>query len=230
MVRGTRPRDSGMIEAVSASQDTPPSPGRGRGRPRDPRADEAILEAAAAVLAECGGHGFSVDAVAARAGVGKATIYRRWPSRAQLLLETAHLAAPEIPDPDTGSVREDLVRLNRGLLAKMRDTAAGQLLPAVAAEAAVNPEMREMLQRFVAERRSRAVAAVRRGMERGELRSDLDIDLVVDLMGGPIFQRLFLTGMPMPDELADQIVDAALQGVANPGQRSAVPARRERQT
>jgi AcrR family transcriptional regulator len=201
-----------MIEAVSERPDAPTS--RRPGRPRDARADEVILAAAAAVLAESGANGFSVDAIAARAGVGKATIYRRWPSRAQLLLETAHLAAPELPDPDTGSVREDMVLLNRGLLARLRDTPAGRLLPAVVAEAAVNPEMRDLLHRFVAERRSRAVAAIRRGIERGELRSDLDLELVVDLMGGPIFQRLLLTGSPMPDKLAEQIVDAALEGVA----------------
>jgi AcrR family transcriptional regulator len=203
-----------MIEVVPEGHQAPTS--RRPGRPRDTRADEVILEAAAAVLAECGAQGFSVDAVAARAGVGKATIYRRWPSRAQLILETAHLAAPEIPDPDIGSVRDDMVELNRGLLTKMRDTEAGQLLAAVVAEAAVNTEMRGMLQRFVEERRSRAVAAVRRGIERGELRSDLDVELIVDLMGGPIFQRLFLTRHPMPDELAAEIVDAVLAGVGNP--------------
>ncbi|MGH9212306.1 MAG: TetR/AcrR family transcriptional regulator [Acidimicrobiales bacterium] len=200
---------------MSPARDQVPT-SRRPGRPRDARADEVILDAAAAVLGESGAHGFSVDAVAARAGVGKATIYRRWPSRAQLLLETAHMATPDVPDPDTGSVRRDLVLLMAGLLTKMRDTPAGRLMPAVMAEAAVNAEMRELLQRFVEDRRSRAVAAVRRGIDRGELRSDVDVDLVVDLVAGPIFQRLFITGQPVFDALAERTVDAVLDGVAAP--------------
>jgi AcrR family transcriptional regulator len=191
-------------------------PSRRPGRPRDARADQVILDAAASVLGEVGPHGFSVDAVAVRAGVGKATIYRRWPSRAQLLLETTHLATPDIPDPDTGSVREDLVRLTKGLMIKMRDTAAGRMLPAIMAEAAVNPEMRDMLKRFVAERRGRAVTAVIRGIERGELPPGSDPNLIVDLVSGPIFLRLFLTQMPYDRGLVERTVDAVLHGVTDP--------------
>jgi AcrR family transcriptional regulator len=184
------------------------------GRPRDARVDDVIREAAAEVLAEHGAAGFSIDAVAARAGVGKATIYRRWPSRAELLLDTAHFAVADVPDPDTGSVREDLVLITSGLLGKMRDTAAGQLMPAVMAEAAVNEEMRDTLARFVAQRRERAVHAVQRGIDRGELRPDIDPHLVVDLVAGPVFLRRMLTSMPMEDGLAERAVDAVLEGIA----------------
>jgi len=182
------------------------------GRPRDARVDEVILAAAASVLAECGPQGFSVDAVAARAGVGKASIYRRWPSRNQLMLETAHLAAPDIPDPDTGSVREDLIQLTTGLLRKMHDTPTGALLPAVMAEAAVNPEMRATLGSFVRERRGRAVTAVRRGIERGELPPGTDPDLVIDLVSGPVMVRLFLTHMPIDADFVERTVDTVLAG------------------
>jgi AcrR family transcriptional regulator len=184
------------------------------GRPRDARADEVIITAAADVLAELGPAGFTVDAVAARAGCGKATIYRRWPSRAALMIETACLATPEVEMPDTGSLRDDLVALTSGLLRKMRDTAAGRMLPAVVAEAAVNPEMGRIFNEFIKERRQRALAAVRLGIERGELPQGVEPDFVVDMVCAPIFGRLLLTGAPLPDELAEQIVDAALYGLS----------------
>lgn len=202
-----------MIVAVESAEATT---SRRPGRPRDARADQVILDAAAAVLAECGVQGFSVDAVAARAGVGKATIYRRWPSRAELLLEIAHLGTPDVTVPDTGSVREDLVRLTSAMMRKMRDTPAGRILPAVMAEAAVNPEMRATLERFVTERRGRAVGAVQRGIERGELPAGTDADLVVDLVSSPIMLRIWLTQLPVDDELVKHAVDAVLDGIRDP--------------
>lgn len=175
--------------------------------------DETILDAAGHVLAELGVAGFSVDAVAARAGVGKATIYRRWASRGELLLETAQMAVIELPDPDTGQLREDLVQLLSGLATKMRDTPAGQMLPAVAAEGAVNLKMRETLAAFVEQRRQRSIKAVTRGMERGDLPADTDPDLVVDLITGPILVRTFLTQMPIDESLVHRTVDAVLDGL-----------------
>ena len=184
------------------------------GRPRDARADDVIREAAAEVLAECGPGGFTVDAVAAKAGVGKATIYRRWSSRAELLLETAHLATPDIEDPDTGSLRDDLIQLTTGIMFKMRDSAAGRMLPAVMAEAAVNPEMRETLTRFVQHRRSRAIQAVLRGIERGELRRDINPELVVDLLAGPVFVRTMLSHQPIDENLVEAAVDVIIAGAS----------------
>jgi AcrR family transcriptional regulator len=183
------------------------------GRPRDARADTAILAAAGEVLAEQGLPGFTVDAVAARAGVAKATIYRRWPSRSELLLETAVMAAVEVPDPDTGSLREDLVTLLQGLAHKMRDTLAGQILPAVVAEAAVNPEMKDAFAVHVCDRRERVLRAIRRGMDRGELRDDVDPSFVADLLGGPIFMRVLMIDAPIDDALVETTVDAVLYGL-----------------
>jgi AcrR family transcriptional regulator len=197
--------------AAAAGQATPCAPRR-PGRPRDARADAAILDAAAQVLAEQGPGGFSVDAVAARAGCGKATIYRRWASRSELLLETVELSAVDVPTPDTGSVREDLIILLGGLAGKMRGTVA-QLLPAVLAEAAVNPEMGETFRQLAGERRARCYNVVVRGMERGELRSDIDADVVTDMLAGPIFQRVLFRHLPVDDTLVERIVDTVLDGV-----------------
>jgi len=183
------------------------------GRPRDTRADEAILDAAAAVLAECGPAGFTVDAVAARSGCGKATIYRRWPSRSQLLLETANLATIQLIDPDTGSVRDDVVAIGVLLATKMRDTMVGGLNAATIAEAAVNPQTRELYARFIAERRAIPLAVLRRGVERGELRDDLDLELVLDLLFGPIFVRIFMTQMPVDAEVIVASVDSVFAGI-----------------
>lgn len=165
------------------------------------------------MLAEQGPAGFTVDAVAARSGCGKATIYRRWPSRAHLMLDTTNLATVMLADPDTGSVRDDLVALGQYLTAKMRDTSMGPLTAATIAEAAVNPETREMYAGFVAERRKISKLVIARGIERGELRSDIDIDLVLDLVSGPVFNRVFMTQLPLDDEVLEAAVDTVLRGI-----------------
>lgn len=191
----------------------PPTPGRRPGRPRDARAHEVILDAAAAVLAELGPGGFTVDAVAARAGCGKATIYRRWPSRAHLMMETALQAGVDLDDPDTGSVVEDLVVCITTLEEKMRHSSTGPLMAATIAEAAVNPVTRDAYAEFVADRRRLPARLVERGIERGELRPDIDVNLVVDLVSGPVFLRTFMTQEPTDPEVLRRIVDTVLIGI-----------------
>jgi AcrR family transcriptional regulator len=180
------------------------------GRPRDARADEAIIQASVEVLADKGPAGFTVDEVAARAGCGKATIYRRWSSRASLLLETAHRMGLEPAVVDTGSVRDDLVALMTQFGTKLTDTPAGRILPGVIAEAAVNPEMRLVLSRFVRERRDRPRLALARGVERGELPPDTDIELLLDVLGGSVFYRVLVSGEPGDEAFAKRLVDLVL--------------------
>ena len=180
------------------------------GRPRDARADEAIIRASVEVLADKGPAGFTVDEVAARAGCGKATIYRRWSSRASLLLETAHRMGLEPSVVDTGSVRDDLVALMTQFGTKLTDTPAGRILPGVIAEAAVNPEMRLVLSRFVHERRDRPRLALTRGVERGELPPDTDVELLLDVLGGSVFYRVLVSGEPGDEAFAKRLVDLVL--------------------
>jgi AcrR family transcriptional regulator len=198
---------------VSPSQDTVD---RRPGRPRDAGADEAIMLASVEVLAEKGPAGFTVDAVAARAGCGKATIYRRWPSRANLLLDTAHRMGLEPALVDTGSLRDDLVQIMTQLGTKLRDTAAGRILPGVIAEAAVNPEMREVLGRFIRDRRSRPREAVQRGVDRGELPSDTDVELLLDVLGGTVFYREMVSGEPADEAFVERLVDRLLASFDQP--------------
>jgi AcrR family transcriptional regulator len=177
------------------------------GRPRDARADAAITAAAVEILAEKGPGGFTVDAVAARAGCGKATIYRRWPSRATLLLDTAHRLGLEPDEVDTGSVRDDLVLILSQLTTKLRETPAGRILPAVIAEASVNPEMRVVLARFIHDRRERPRHAVERGVARGDLAPDADVEMILDVVGGVAFYRELVSGEPVDDAYVGRLVD-----------------------
>jgi AcrR family transcriptional regulator len=184
------------------------------GRPRDARADAAIMAAAVEVLADKGPGGFTVDEVAARAGCGKATIYRRWSSRGSLLLDTAHRMGVEPDLVDTGSVRDDLVGVVTQLGTKLRETPAGRILPAVIAEASINPEMRVVLRGFVRDRRSRPRAAVMRGIERGQLPPDIDVDLLLDVLGGAAFYRELVAGQPADEAWVSALVDRVLAGFA----------------
>ena len=180
------------------------------GRPRDARADETIMKASVQVLADKGPSGFTVDEVAARAGCGKATIYRRWPSRANLLLETAHRMGLEPDLVDTGSVRDDLVAVMSQLGTKLRETPAGRIMPAVIAEASVNPEMRAVLGAFVRDRRERPREVVLRGIERGQLRPDTDVELLIDVLGGTVFYRELVSGEPADEAFVRRFLDVVL--------------------
>jgi AcrR family transcriptional regulator len=203
---------AGGAEGDSPPADPPPV-ARRRGRPRDARAEEVILDAAVEVMAAQGPGGFTVDAVAARAGVGKATIYRRWPSRGALMLDTAHhRMGLEIDDVDTGSLVEDIVTALTPLGEKLRLTPAGKVLPVVMAEAQVKPAMREVLAHFAQDRRKLPRSIVERGIERGELPPDTDVGLLLDVLGGTIFFRVLLTDQPVDEPLVRQLAETVLAG------------------
>jgi AcrR family transcriptional regulator len=188
------------------------APERRPGRPRDARADAAIMEAAVAVLADRGPAGFTVDAVATLAGCGKATIYRRWSSRSELLLDAAGRIGLEPEPVDTGSVADDLVLLASNLATKLRDTPTGRIIPAVVAEAAVNPEMRARVTEFIHDRRRVPAQAVLRGIERGELAADTDVDLVLDVTGGVTFFRMMIAGTGVDEAYLRRVVEHTLAG------------------
>jgi AcrR family transcriptional regulator len=204
--------------------DAAPVGRRGPGRPRDAWVDIAIMQAAIDVLAERGPWGFTVDLVAARAGCGKATVYRRWPSRAALLLDTVQRMGLAPEPVDTGSVRGDLVANLTQFATKLRETPAGRILPAVVADAAFNPEMREVLAAFVRDRRGHPREAVVRGVERGELPPCADVDMVLDLLGGVVFYRELVSGNPADDAYVGRVVDTVLAGVSRSGAGGPRPA------
>jgi AcrR family transcriptional regulator len=182
------------------------------GRPRDPGVDRAILDAGLDELRESGFGAFSMDAVAVRAGVGKATIYRRWSGKEELILAAAETLVADVPFPDTGSVRGDLLALALGMAAKLTSETVGCLAAELAAESTRSPEARALLNRFAVARCTPVLAAVRRGIERGELRADVDPETVVDAVVGPVFYRTRISGAPVRRRTLERIVDLALEG------------------
>jgi AcrR family transcriptional regulator len=167
-------------------------------------------------MAEVGVHGFRTEDVAARAGVGKGAIYRRYRSKDELVTAAvAALVSEEIAVPDTGSTRADLLVLIREAVALYRGSLAGRLMPNLVGAFAQQPELaRTVRDGFLAGRRSALTDVLRRGVERGDLRPDLDIELALDALGGPLFYRLLITGGPLDDELAEGVADLILRGFA----------------
>lgn len=202
---------------------------RPMGRPRDARADRAILEATRELIAELGVYEFRTDDVAARAGVGKGAIYRRYRSKDELV--TAAIAAvvsEEIAVPDTGSTRADLLVLMREAVDLYRGGLAGRLMPNLIGAMAQKPELAHSIrEEFLAGRRAALSEVLRRGVERGELRRDLDLELALDVLGGPLFYRLLVTGGPIDERLAEGIADLILRGFA-PDKRPRTKSRKAR--
>ena len=186
------------------------------GRPRSAEADRAILRAAVDLLADEGYGGVTMEGVAARAGVGKATVYRRWPCKSALVVDavTACRESGSQP-PDTGSAREDLLFFVRGFMHHLRTSDAGRVMPALVAELSRNPELAaEFRDGFVHPRRAKVLEAVRRGVERGEVRAGVDAELVADGVVALLMHRYLVTGMEIDDDLPERIVDVLWRGIA----------------
>jgi AcrR family transcriptional regulator len=181
------------------------------GRPRSSAADAAILAAALDLCAEGGFDAVTMEAVAARAGVGKATVYRRHPSRVELLLAAVRsVVGTDDPDADTGDVAADLRILGRRYATLIGAEPLRSVVPQVLAAGVYDPELRAAHRRFVQGRRQRVVDAVRRGVERGELVAGTDPEFVADLVGGPIFHRTINLGGHLDDDGIARIVHSAL--------------------
>jgi len=193
------------------------------GRPRDPAADEAIIAAVFDVIEASGFTGFSVEAVAARAGVGKATIYRRWPTREDLLVAAAERVMTDQGVPDTGTLEGDLVEWLWGKFRSKQDSPGARLLGQVIVEARVNPELTKMLKRFHARRRGVLLEVVQRAETRGEIGS-VDGELLLDLISGALLHRSLFGDREVRRGDVEVIVDAAVRGVgARPnGRRTTV--------
>lgn len=188
----------------------------GRGRRRDPAIDDRILDAVEALLAELEPAAITMEGVAAKAGVAKQTLYRRWPSRSVLLMDTlARLAARRAPVLDTGSLRGDLVALLAPAFAFTGSTLGGRLMRALAAEALADEGAAALLRaRFVAGRRGAIGAALERAQARGEV-GRIDADLFVDLAYGPLWYRLLVGHAPLTAD-AGATVAALLPLLAPP--------------
>ena len=168
-----------------------------------------MLYAAREELVEHGFTRFRLEHVAARACVGKSTLFRRWPSKEALAQELlADLAAPHIAVEDVGDTRAELRLCVTHALHALRDTPFGQVIRTLLSQIAVNPAVGDPFRATVVEaRRSEIAAVVVRGIGRGDLRSDADADIATELLVGPVYFRLIFGG-DMSDAFADRVADA----------------------
>jgi len=185
------------------------------GRARDPELDDAITTATTALLEERGFAGLTIEAIARRAGVGRATIYRRWPNLDALLAHVLRGVVHEVPIPDLGQVRDDLIALLEHELAMVRRD-AGKLYPSLGVQAKADPGAREALAELMLHRRAALRAVLRRGVDRGEIQNGADLELAFFLLWGAIYYRHlfgFGTGAPMEPEFIGTVVDAVLVSI-----------------
>ncbi len=186
----------------------------GVGRPRSQAAHRAILEATLQMLSEVGYSSLTVEGVAARAGVGKATIYRRWPSKLPLVVE-AFRGLPGLEEVDTGNLGDDLKQMLRSYLRVFNSTPLAQVIPSLAGERAHNPELSRLFDPVIRMRSQPLRRRIQQAVDRGELPAGLDVDLAADLIVGPISVRLFFSGARISPRLVDPVVDMVLGGIQN---------------
>ncbi|MGH3664158.1 MAG: TetR/AcrR family transcriptional regulator [Micromonosporaceae bacterium] len=193
------------------------------GRPRSSQASAAIIKATLDLLAEgTSVEALTIEAVAARAGVGKATIYRRWPDREALVVDAlAHLKGP-VPRLPGRSVREDLVVL----LSRMgcfHDSRESRIVLSVRSELHRSPRLASRFSAMVEQRRDVLREVLRRGAANGELAADLDVELAVAMLASPMLTQTESRTYPKVDkkQLAERIVDMALAGIGGRGHAGA---------
>jgi AcrR family transcriptional regulator len=185
------------------------------GRPKDKRADRAIIAATLELMAEAGVRDLRVDDVADRAGVGKATIYRRYRSKNALISAGVATLVEEIAIPDTGSTRGDLLALMEQAVELYTGSLAPRLMASLLDEVRRNPELgRIVREQFLSGRRDALSSVLERGVRRGDLTRGLDVELALDVLGGPIFYRLLVTGGAIDQRLAEGVVELILRGFA----------------
>lgn len=195
------------------------SKARSPGRPRSDASRNAILKSAYQILREGGFAGFTVEGVAARAGAGKATIYRWWQTKGKLAIEAFLLAvAPQLDAaPETGNALADL-RAHVHKAAAIYRGRAGQLLRELIALGQEDAETSRVLRtEFVAPRYRKAIGLLERAREAGELAPGVDIEVLADALWGPIFHRLLVSRMPIDRAYVERLLDLVLGRVAARG-------------
>lgn len=182
-----------------------------RGRPRDASRDDALREAALAVLADVGYRALTMDAVAATARAGKATIYRRWDSKLDLVIDSCNqLVSEHIPEPDTGSLAGDLREFLLAF-ATFLSGPAGKAAQALVGEIPHEPELAEAFRKsFLRSQRDVLRAVLERAAHRGELADNAPKGMAVELAGAALTYRLMLTGDPLDGAFVDKLVDQVL--------------------
>jgi AcrR family transcriptional regulator len=185
-----------------------------RGRPRDAQAEQAILQATVELLSEVGFNQLSIEAVAARAGVGKPTIYRRWPSKPELVLDAVERLAPPFPTADTGDPLTDLRQIVPELIVSLTSSPVARATIALAGDAEMT---RRLGEQYLWPRRAGIAAILHRAIAAGELRADIDVEMAIDLMLGASVYRWLVTAQPVDADTARRVVDTVWEGMRAPG-------------
>lgn len=192
-----------------------PNENAGRGRPRSATADAAIRQATLDLLRKEGYADLTMTGVAALAGVSTATLYRRWRSKAELVISTLEVLSPRDDLPDTGSLRGDCTQLLTRLVGRLVHGSTEMLFPGLLSEVTRDPELAEAFRTaLVVPRRAWVAAVLERAERRGELRPGLDYDVVMDLLFGPVYSRVLVNGFETSDPFVEQVVDLFLRAVA----------------
>jgi AcrR family transcriptional regulator len=191
--------------------------------PRGPRARERVLRAALEVLADRGMPGFTMEAIAHRAGASKATLYRHWPSPAALLVDAMDMSFQPFPLPATGELRTDLIELLTRSEALLGDRHFPGLMAAVVDAAEREPAISQLHVQLTERRREPGRRVLAQAQQRGELPASADLELAVDLLTAPFFYRRFIAHRAFPPGYAAAIVDHVLAALRGDASRDAVP-------
>ncbi len=184
------------------------------GRPRCPKATKAIVRATLSLLRRSGFAGLTIDAVAERAGVGKATIYRWWPNKAALVVDAffSHVS-PRLPFADTGSVRGDF-RSQMQLVVDEMCGPNGRLLAQLVSATQTDAELRRAFrERWLRPRRAEGLPAIARAIARGELPRNVDIEFLFDSLYGPLYLRLLFEHAPLTPAFVERLVAITFDGL-----------------
>lgn len=205
-----------MSETNGAGVTRPP------GRPRDPGVAGAITDAVLKMLSEGGSiEALSIEAVASRAGVGKATIYRRWPGKEELVMDAVASLKGKLAEPDTGSIREDLLELLRYMAVSKDIDQDARIVPCIALEMRRNPKFRGLHEEVVEKRREITRRVLRRAVDNGQLREDIDIEVVMQMLSSTMLINKLFGPNPRIEQTgyAAKVVDTLLAGIAGPKTR-----------
>lgn len=208
---------------VTATEAGAEAPAR-KGRPRSDQAHRKILDATRELLSEEGFADLRLEHVAARAGVGKATIYRRWGSKEALAQELlGELAAPHIAVAESDDTRTELLAAVVNPMRAVTETPFGPVIRALLSQIAVNPTLGDPFRATVVRaRRDEIARVIARGIARGDLRPDADLEIATELLVGPVYFRLMFGG-ELTIDFANHVVDHVLIGYGAPGKDFARP-------
>ena len=207
MATGAQPPSSAAVDEIRA---------RRGGRQRSSETEQAILQVTRELLVECGVQGLTIEKVAARAGVAKTTIYRRWRDKDELALAVVlDMVEQVVKLPELDDTRAELLAFVNAAVQVLGSTLMGRVMQGLVSDLATDPELaRAFRDRVVSVRDAEVERLVERGIARGDLRPGTNPETAHDLLIGPVYYRLLLTGQPLDRAFAKSTVDAVLRAFA----------------